>query len=432
MKKNLMIFLCVLLLPNLLLAGEQSTVVEVKGLGMTHGEAVQNGLIEALKQTRGVTIDSQQVFAKQIRQESVSEEGHNSHQVQVSTHNQQRVREATRGLIHEYRILDSQKTGDGDWEVMLAVKMLRYKTPGISPHSRRKIAIIPFRSTKSSYGFRGRWIPSPEISRQFTQKLVTEMTQTRRFTVLDREYMEAFLRERNLVLSWDAPVSEQMKIGEVLGVDYLIIGTISEAGQKQTPYTIEVTGETGYHHSAVFNADYRIVVMATRQIKWSDTVAISLEDDGIKRMVPSLNALEIQQSLLGKAASQVVHSAMANIYPLRVVKVQSNGDVILNQGGITVSQGELLDVFARGEKILDPYTGESLGASESWTGTIRITRVIPKMSYARVIKGEVSPRHNGSICRRSAPEKRSSLRPPPGKAGDVLVPDNGGVVLPFD
>ncbi len=432
MKKSLMIFIGVLLLPNLLFAGGQTTVIEVEGFGMTHSEAIQNGLIEALKQTRGVTIDSQQVFAKKIRQESVSEDGHNSRKIEVSARNQNSVREATRGLIHEYRIMDSEKKGDGDWEVTLAVKTLRYKTPGISPHSRRKIAIIPFRSTKSSYEFRGGLIPSSELSRLFSQKLVSEMTQTRRFTVLDREYMKAFLRERNLVLSSDAPVSEQMKIGEVLGVDYLLIGTISEAGHKQTPYTIQVTGETGYNHSASFNADYRIVVMATRQIKWSDSVTISLGEDEIKSMAPSLNAQEIQQSLLGKAAGQIVHNAMDNIYPLRVVKVQPNGDVIINQGGITLSQGDLLDVFARGEKVLDPYTGESLGASEAWTATIRITRVIPKMSYARVIKGEVAPFHNGSICRRATPEKRSSLQPSSGKAGDVLVPDNGGVALPFD
>lgn len=432
MKKNLMIFLSVFLLPSLLFAGEQTTVIEVEGFGMTHSEAIQNGLIEALKQTQGVTIDSQKVFAKKIRQKSVSEDGHNSRQIEVSARNQTSVREATRGLIQEYRIMDSEKTGDGDWEVKLAVKMLHYKTPGISPHSRRKIAVIPFRTTKSSYEFQGGQVPSPEISRQFTQKLVTEMTQTRRFTVLDREYMEAFLRERNLVLSCDAPVAEQIKIGEVLGVDYLLIGTISEASQKQTPYTIQVTGETGYNQSASFIADYRIVVMATRQIKWSDSIAISLEDDGIKRMAPSLKGEQIQQSLLGKAASRIVHNAMANIYPMRVVKVQPNGDVVLNQGGITVAEGDLLDVFVQGDKVFDPYTGESLGASESWTATIRITRVIPKMSYARVIKGDPFSVLNNSICRRAPREESAGLQPSPGKASDVLVPDNGGVVLPFD
>ena len=43
------------------------------------------------------------------------------------------------------------------------------------------------------------------------------------------------------------------------------MGTISEASLKQIPFTIQVTGEQGYNNSASFIADYRIMVMATRE-----------------------------------------------------------------------------------------------------------------------------------------------------------------------
>lgn len=431
MKFVLMLFLSVFLSPTLLFAEGEVTILEVQGFGISHNEAIQNGLIQALKQAKGVTIDSQKTFAKSLREQSTSKDGKNSHQVEIHALSEGVVREATQGLINEYRVIDSQKISAGEWEVTLAVKMLRYKTPGISPHSRRKIAIIPFRTTKSSYNFRGGYIASSEISRQFTQKLITEMTQTRRFTVLDREYMEEFLQEKNLVLSADAPVAEQMKVGEVLGVDYLLIGTISEASLKRTPYTIQVTGETGFDYSASFVADYRIMVMATRQIKWSDSVTLSLGDAEINRMVPNLRTEQLQQVLLAKAAKQIIHKAMSNIYPIRVVKIQSNGEIILNQGGVTVKNGEILDVFSKGEKVVDPYTGESLGSSESWIATIEISRVIPKMSYARIVKGEHSLIQNGSICRRQA-EKSKQPSHTPGRTTDVQPTSGGGVVLPFD
>jgi curli biogenesis system outer membrane secretion channel CsgG len=431
MKFVLGFFLCVVLSPNLLFADEQVTILEVEGFGISRNEAIQNGLIQALKQAKGVTIESQKTFAKSLREKSTSQDGNNSHQVEIHALSEGVVREITQGLINEYRVIDSQKISGGEWEVTLAVKMLRYKTPGISPHSRRKIAIIPFRTTKDSYDFRGGYIPSSEISRQFTQKLITEITQTRRFTVLDREYMEEFLREKNLVLSADAPVAEQMKIGEVLGVDYLLIGTISEANLKRTPYTIHVTGETGFDYSASFIADYRIMVMATRQIKWSDSVTLSLGDAELQRMSSSLRVDQLQQALLTKAAKEIIHRAMENIYPLRIVNIQENGEVILNQGGVTVKNGEILDVFTKGEKIIDPYTGESLGAAESWIAQIKITRVIPKMSYARIIKGELSTIKNGSICRRLANKRKPSLHPT-GRTSDVKPTYGGGVVLPFD
>lgn len=431
MMKFLLVLLYILLSPTLLFADDQVTILEVEGFGISRNEAIQNGLIQALKQAKGVTIESQKTFAKSLRQKSTSKDGDNSRQVEINALSKGVVKEATQGLINEYRIIDSRKTSVSEWEVTLAVKMLRYKTPGISPHSRRKIAIIPFHTTKASYNFRGGNISSSEISRQFTQKLVTEMTQSRRFTVLDREYMEEFLQEKNLVLSADAPVSEQMKIGEVLGVDYLLIGTISEANLKRTPYTIQVTGETGFDYSASFVADYRIMVMATRQIKWSDSVTLSLGGAEINRMAPNLRTDQLQQKLLTKAAKQIIHKAMANIYPIRVVKVQPNGEIILNQGGVTVKNGEILDVFSKGEKVIDPYTGESLGSSESWVASIKISRVIPKMSYARVVKGEYSLIQNGSICRRQGEENKRQSHTS-GRTSDVKPTYGGGVVLPFD
>jgi len=122
---------------------------------------------------------------------------------------------------------------------------------------------------------------------------------------------------------------------------------------------------------------------------------------------------------------------MANIYPIRVVKVQPNGEIILNQGGVTVKNGEILDVFSKGEKIIDPYTHESLGSSESWIASIKIFRVIPKMSYARVLKGKSSLIRNGSICRRQA-EKNKQPSQTSGRTTDVQSISGGGVVLPFD
>ncbi len=404
--------------------------VKVIGLGLTRQEAIYAGLIEAVRQVNGIKIASKTRTTFSYKEFAISH-GRDQEDGSIGKNSiKKNIFAKSKGFVKKYNIIDTHKTNN-QWKITLLVFIPKYKTPGISPHNRRKIAIIPFRTTKSSYNFSGGHIASSEISRQFTQKLVTEMTQTRRFTVLDREYMKEFLQEKNIVLSADAPVAEQIKIGEVLGVDYLLIGTISEANLKRTPYTIQVTGETGYDYNASFFADYRIVVMATRQIKWSESVTLSMDDSEIKKMVPTLKAGQIQQALLTKIAKNIVNRAMANIYPLRVVRVQANGEIILNQGGITVKNGEILDVFSNGEKVIDPYTGESLGASESWIASIKISRVIPKMSYARVVKGEYSLIQNGSICRRQAEKNKRQLHTI-GRTTDVKPTYGGGVVLPFD
>lgn len=432
MKRILAVFIFLLFITVPLSADEVTKIITVTGYGMSHTHAVQNGLIEAVKQLNGVSINSKKTFAKKIQRESVSKNGKNSGKIAIGAQNQSYVKEATSGLINGYKIVESRQKDKNDWVVKLSVKIKRYKTPGISPHSRRKIAVIPFSTTNGAYYFLGGQTASSEISRQFTQKLVTEITQTRKFSVFDREYIHTFLQERNLVLSPDAKRSEQMKIGEVLGVDYLLAGKISKAGLKRIPYTIEVTGETGYNYMASFNVDYRIMVMATRQIKWSDTVALSLTDAEIRKTAPALNGDQIQQALLTIAAKQVIHKAMENIYPVMVVQVQPNQEIVLNQGGVTLAKGDQLNVFSRGEKVVDAYTGESLGAAESWIARIEIVRVIPKMSYARVIKGDVSAVKKGSICRRVAGKGKNSENEAPGSETDIKSTANGGVVLPFD
>ncbi len=431
MKKLLLFFLCVFFFAGQSLADELTTVIEVEGFGVSQNEAVQNGLIQAVKQTKGVSIRAREVLVKNIREKNISENTNNTHHVEIDALSSNSIKEATKGLVNEYRIINTDEVSPGEWKVTLEVKMSRYKTPGISPDSRRRIAVIPFRCTKSFYNVGGS-ISCHEISRQFTQKLVTEITQSRKFTVLDREYIEEFLHERNIVLSADAPISEQMKAGEVLGVDYLLIGTISEAGIRRTPYRIQISGESGYDYSASFVADYRIIVMATRQIKWADSVTLSPGDEAIRRMAPGLHSDQIRQGLLNRASKLIIDKALANIYPLRVAQVEPDGQIILNQGGKTVSRGDVFNVFTEGNKVFDPYTRESLGSSESWIATVRVSRVIAKMSFAKVIKGSFELIKIGNICRRITNKKKSYSRRLPGKASSVKLDPNGGVVLPYD
>ena len=91
---------------------------------------------------------------------------------------------------------------------------------------------------------------------------------------------------------------------------------------------------------------------------------------------------------------------LANIYPIRIAEIQPGGNVIFNQGGVTISNGELFDIFKPGKKVIDPYSGESLGAVETWIATAKVEKVLDKMSYARIIKGEPGMVQKSYICRR--------------------------------
>ena len=430
MKKQLWFYLALILaaliLPPASFAGQKVVVTQVEGYGSSRNQAVQNALIECLKQTRGVNLESQTLMARSIRQQGQVCGDSSTRITTVDNQTLSRVKEATKGLIHSYEIQDAYVSDDGEWCAVVSVKQVHYTTPGISPHNRRKMAVLPF-------GSRGLSAPQgtsvSEAGRQFTQRLVTQLTQTRRFTILDREYARSVLSEKQLILSPDAPLAEQAKLGGVLGADYLMVGRITQVDWGRETSVIEVTGETQVKPRGSVQCDYRIIVPATRQIKWSDSVTVDLADWHYSG-TPDL--ARIRDEVLTRAARRIVRGAVGNIYPIRVAQITGAGELALNQGGATLETGEELDLFLPGKKVTDTYTGESLGASESWVARARVVRLTAKMAYAQVISGNGAAVVRGTICRPAAVDSRQTAPEPPSKADGVEIMDQGGVKLPFD
>jgi len=411
MKK--MIFLCLALLgfSGLIHAEVELKTLVVDGLGDSYYGAIQNGLIESLKQAEGVSISSQKSYAKSIKENAISksDEG-SSHDVAIEEQMLHKIKEATQGTIDQYSILNSNEDDSGLWTVQLQIQLKKYKTPGISPHSLRKIAVIPFRVKSFSMSEIDNNIAAKEVIRQFNQKIVTELTQSRRFTVLDREYMHEFLKERNLLLSPDASMDEQMKVGEALGVDYLLLGTVTEFKGEQTKTYIKTLNETTYGANAYFNADFRIMVMATRQIKWSDTVKVKATSTQLKSAYKSSGSQGVIDFVLEKAARKIVHSSLNNIYPLKILKVAGKKSIYLNQGGKMTSAGDIFEVYTRGEQIIDPDTGLKIKIDGEKVASVKITKVQAKYSLATLLSGKLEQIEAGAILRKSKRKEKTKKR----------------------
>ena len=95
-------------------------------------------------------------------------------------------------------------------------------------------------------------------------------------------------------------------------------------------------------------------------------------------------------------ATQLADRFMSAALPIKVVKRTRSSQVIINRGDEDgMRAGAILEVFSVGEKLVDPDTGLSLGATEEYVGTLEIVRVDPRVAYA-VVVSEVDPR-DGSI-----------------------------------
>jgi curli biogenesis system outer membrane secretion channel CsgG len=398
--------------------------VEVEGFGGSYEAAVQNGIVEALRQVKGVRIDSVKESVSRMRISGDSAGRESSADVSVDDQFDQSLWEATAGYAHAYEVLNKAETEPGDWRVDLRVSISDYQTPGLDPHNRRAIAVLPFYLAKDLPDLRRLDIKPDDAVRNVMDRCIGQLVQSRRFTVLDRQHTEAILREKQLILSADANPEELAKLGQALGADYLLVGVIDDLALTERPQHIVMTGESRLKVEARLNLSYRIVVPATRQIKWADSVTVELTQSA-----PDASAgfqHQVYQKLVHAAADRIVLGALANIYPIRIVALQPESRIVtLNQGGSTLQAGTRLDVFELGAVIEDPYTGEALGRDERRVGTVEVVRVLPKIAQARVTDGDMKAwRHRDLLCRPCQDASR-----PGDAAPDKAAP--GGSRLPF-
>jgi TolB-like protein len=417
-------------------APSKNTILQqVKGQGITKDEAIKNGLFQAVAQAKGVKVGSGDYsFGYRSASADINRAGTGKQvefdAVSVQTAGTLQTTDIA-GLVKTYEVIDEKKLDDGSYQVTLKVWVYDHRP--IDKSARLRLAVIPIRTNVGSYIFAGLVMPADTLADRLAQKLTTALTQTNKFAVLDRQHIQEYLHEQN-VLFYSAPIEEQARIGEALGADFMLVGTVTEAGLRiKRTATDAIANVTSSEYDADFAFDYSLIVAPSRQVKFSDTVRLHLETDEVKKLVkkwePSdLDYDEIADNLLAKAATEVVNKLSDRLYPPRIASIAADGSVIIDQGGDRIVTGTLLDVFKPDKQITDSDTKESLGQTEILVATIRIDKVAPNMSYASVVSGDASKLSQGLICRiKSLPQQELE-----GAKSRVERTPQGGVKLPFD
>ena len=85
-----------------------------------------------------------------------------------------------------------------------------------------------------------------------------------------------------------------------------------------------------------------------------------------------------------------------------VVKAEGN-QVWLNLGSGAVKMGDRLEVKRKGEELIDPDTGISLGSSDTTLGEIEVTQVQEQFSIARVVALSSNATRGDVVVSRVAP-----------------------------
>lgn len=371
------------LLPLLLLllstpAPAASVEVQVTGAGTSYTEAVANGLVEAIQQVTGVAVDAKQEMQSVAAAAAVND----NRVVSMANVSQEAIQRTANGVVRSYRVLETEADEPAHVVLQMAVVVEKFEAKGLDGAARRRIAVAAF---AASGGARA-------VADPLRDHIAAYLTQARRFAVLDRSEEAAYSQEMAL-LQREAPATERIRIGQVIGADYIVTGTIRHAGVSRSDRTIALTGERIVSAASSLEIDWQVLEIATRQIKWA----------GTERLQAGGAALS---SLLDRAASGIADGITQAIYPMRLIDVSDPNALVINQGAGTVHPGQQLRAMQLGKQMIDPYTKEALGRVEHEVAVVQVQRVDNKLSYARLLSGSVPASGADVVLRPEMPQVR--------------------------
>jgi len=325
--------------------GLKEKVVITTGSGKTQKEAIQDALIAAVAQVRGISIKSSENIS--IRDEIVNES------TSSSTDYQNNIKTFTKGIVSSFEVLSSEQSKISGYNVKLRSVIPVYDA-GIQ-NNRLRLAVVPARvandvNDKESANL---------LAQSWINSLEEGLVQSRRFSMLDRSFTDLTNKELSQYSDASFNIAELARIGQRAGTDYLVTGELKKYSISDKSVTNPLNDEKIVRNKLNSIISLRIIDVSSGQIKFAKSYSDS------------------------KSATLDIINA---IYPMTILSVNAN-NVVIGSGGDDIKVGQHYRVMSLGAELKDPYSGESLGRQETLIGEIEITDVQFKTSQAKIITG---------------------------------------------
>lgn len=267
---------------------------------------------------------------------------------------------------------------------------------------KKRLAVMDF-DDKTGHG-------SWHIGSGMADMLTTSLVKSGKFMVIERQQLEAVMKEQAMGLSGAITPQSAAQVGKLLGVELMVIGSVNEFGEKEGRVGGSVGSRLGGKlgginrvgvetKTARVGLDIRLVNTTTGEIVAAEGIAEEESKKGVDVGHDDFsfsNDAGWDNTLAGKATRKAVNKvvelvtkSMENVpWAGKIIAVNADKTVMIKpgaQGGVKV--GDTFTVFSIGQEVIDPETGLSLGAEESKAGTIQVTEVKDQFAKAKVISG---------------------------------------------
>lgn len=295
-------------------------------------------------------------------------------------------------------------------KLVAILTMLAAVGPVFGQAPKRRVAVLNFDYSTVYSNVAAIFNQNVDVGKGIADLLVDKLVADGQFSVIERKALDKVLQEQNFSNSDRANPSSAAKLGQILGVDAIIIGSITQFGRDDKTTEVgglgRVTGRYGI--GGVGKKESKATVGITARIINVDTGEILASASGTGSSTRSGTALlgaggsavaqggggydmrssNFASTLLGEAVGKSVGQvsqqleAHADRVQARVVKVQglvadvSAGAIIINIGSKAgVKVGDQLDLLRETGVVTDPQTGRVIRRKTEALGSLTITEV---------------------------------------------------------
>lgn len=245
----------------------------------------------------------------------------------------------------------------------------------------KKIAISdvrPIGSLVESVAESGRKNSLDRVVQSLDSQLMDRVQNTRKFEVLARSDMKSILKEADFTGGAFQPTE----------VDYLLVTTVGDFQDFAETREFAALGKSASWRVIRLGIVGKIYDGKTGKLIESTNIPVEMRDQTENGANSTKNgdlSDALIQQVTFKAADLVAARVADVIYPARILSKLDRVVTISRGEGSGVATGQLWEVFALGEELIDPDTGASLGREELKVGQVRITRINPKTSQAEIL-----------------------------------------------
>jgi len=368
--KIIAVHIILLFCSNISFAEISYVEINSKGKGTSYDDALKKALKEAISKVNGVTLKTESVL-EIIDKSLTTNEGST---VSLGRNLNEKISEKSGGSIKSFDVLNEYEDANGLQVVEIRATVAKYKLSKTA--NRKRMAIVPFRINLNEISIFGKtgFDDADNLRKYLNQEFTNYFVQTRKFTILDREF-DKEISEELMNLENSQKIEDQVKIGQKLFADYIIVGRLDFLSLEEVEKKFLTSDVIKKKRFGYLNFSYRVLDVPTGQIKYSSKVNLEVDLKKQNQPIPYLFNLTAQNAGL---------EIMYAIYPILVEKIEDDL-LYLGQGGNQIKVGDMFTIYERTDsKIKDTYTGETLGNVEKVVGKATIIDSNSKFSVAEI------------------------------------------------